>query len=139
MEYSTFNKMNGAKTKEDDNKSIMSYYTKNFQSKKNKKFIQDKTSEIAMANNSMLTRDVITRPKYRQALPTLPHATTPGRNMQPPVITPEDTRVSKSCINTDTGDFYNRSFYILEENPNKYEKFPREGRDTRNDYRTDYN
>ena len=87
-----------------------------------------------------LSRGMITNPRVRQDLGTLPLASIEGLATSSPIISAVGQRELKSCQPRDD-QFQDRRFWSFGENPNAVQKdfnF-RQGSDTRNDTRTSYN
>ena len=87
-----------------------------------------------------LSRGMITNPRVRQDLGTLPLASIGGLATSGPIISAVGQRELKSCVPGDS-QFQDRRFWSFSQDPNAVQKdfnF-RQGADTRQDTRTTYN
>lgn len=87
-------------------------------------------SQKFIDSESGLKRSVITNPRVRQNFNQLPYSTYGGLMSNGPVISENISRERKSCQPM-SEEYYNRSFYQLNENPNHTQNYGRQGTDTR--------
>lgn len=87
-------------------------------------------SQKFIDSESTLKRSTITNPRVRQNFNQLPYATYGGLMSNGPVVSEEISREKKSCQPM-SDEYYNRSFYTLNTNPNKTENYGKHGTDTR--------
>lgn len=97
------------------------------------------TASQEVENGTKLMRSTITNPRIRQDWGPL-QTNFGGLQTFGPSIDHQDSRSKKSCAQNPGNDFYNRSFYLLDFNPNNVQKSSgyRQGVDTRNDSREEY-
>lgn len=89
---------------------------------------------------SMLSRGMITNPRVRQNLGTLPLPSIGGLANSGPLISAVGQREKASC-NPRDDQFQDRRFWFFDQNPNSVQKDVRfrQGADTRQDTRISYN